>query len=94
MAAAARHVATGYALRAPPFATCRALKYLHHFLGHQPHTECFDVLADLSRALPYIEDLSQALDDIADGLQFLLEEARRERMQRMLSLANGIAATP
>jgi len=34
-AAAARQLATGYALRAPPSATCRALKDLHHFLGHQ-----------------------------------------------------------
>ena len=37
-AAAARQLATGYALRAPPSATCRALKDLHHFLGHQPDT--------------------------------------------------------
>lgn len=29
-------IAAGYALRAPPSATCRALNDLHHFLGHQP----------------------------------------------------------
>jgi len=34
-AAAARQFAAGYALRAPPSANCRALKDLHHFLGHQ-----------------------------------------------------------
>lgn len=34
-AAAARQLATGYALRAPPSASCRALKELHHFLGHE-----------------------------------------------------------
>jgi hypothetical protein len=41
-AAAARQAATGYALRAPPSAACRALKDLHHFLGH-------DQLAGLGR---------------------------------------------
>jgi hypothetical protein len=34
-AADARQAATGYALRAPPFAACRVLKDLHHFLGHE-----------------------------------------------------------
>jgi hypothetical protein len=39
MTAAARQAATGFALRAQPSASCRALKDLHHFLGHQlsPH---------------------------------------------------------
>lgn len=35
-AAAARRLATGNALRASPSTTYRALKDLHHFLGHQP----------------------------------------------------------
>src|SRR5205814_2805681 len=35
-AAAARQAATGYALRAPPSAPCRAPVDLHHFPGHQP----------------------------------------------------------
>jgi len=35
IAAAARQAATGFALRAPPSAPCRAPVDLHHFLGHQ-----------------------------------------------------------
>ena len=40
---AARQAATGYALRAPPSAPCRALKDLHHFLGHEQHV-CLSAL--------------------------------------------------
>jgi hypothetical protein len=42
-AAAARQAATGFALRAQPSASCRALKDLHHFLGHEPQQQLVHV---------------------------------------------------
>ena len=43
-AAAARQAATGFALRAQPSAACRALKDLHHFLGHERAQSCWVAL--------------------------------------------------
>jgi hypothetical protein len=79
-AAAARQAATGFTLRAQPSAPCRALKDLHHFLGHELGHGC---------ALLWRYHRRWEVEAIQDELKTHLRQGRRVLSRKTAELVLG-----